>query len=192
MRLRHDEQQRESQRASEAAAYQERYVQAKAGQQAGQDAPGDDADQAELGGPQEHRGQLGLAGLVGEPRLLRAEREGGADAHRDLRDQLHREAGGKSLHQEAGRDQEPAGDHAELPARDVGQNPGRELNDEVREFQHRAEQDQLERVLVPRRDPVHHRRRVRDGDEEALSHLDPDIEVLRIDAGAIAGGARPC
>jgi len=55
----------------------------------------------------------------------------------------------QALHEDAYGLKELAGYHAEPPAHQVSQHPGRQLHDQIGDLHRGAEQDELKRIQVP-------------------------------------------
>jgi hypothetical protein len=100
----------------------------------------------ELLGAQEHPVDAFDADLVGDPGLVGAGGEREADAPQHLGGEDREECGRQPLEQEAGADQHEADDDREPAAVEVGDDAGRDLEEEAGELESGPDEHHLERV----------------------------------------------
>ena len=152
--LPHQEVEGDAQQEREQAAQDDRQVEPDRRQRNAGDHSREPGDLADLRPAQEEAGSTRGPHLFGDPGVLGAVGETRARAPDHLGHEDRPEVGDQALDHEAGADQDGAGDHRQLPAVGVGQQPGGNLEDQAGELEHRAHKEQAERVEVRHHDLV--------------------------------------
>ncbi len=177
--LGHHEDQPHAERDLQEAADHDRHPQLDVREPDRHDDGDESADLTELLGPQEDAGERGLADLTREPRFGCPARERVGDAPEDLCGHDRGDVRVRAFQYEADTHPDVADDDREPPAVDVGDDAGRDLEDEDRGLHERPDEHQLERVQPGGLDPVEGRDREHDGREERAAGRDHEKDEPR-------------
>ncbi|MEU4393008.1 hypothetical protein [Kribbella sp. NPDC023855] len=142
--LPHEDEQRQRGQHHPGTGQQHRQAQTQQAERAGGDDADDPAGELDLLGPDEDRRDLLLADLVGDSGLVGAGGEGEAETPQHLRGENREERRHQPLQQETRADEGEADDDGQPPAVEVGDDAGRDLEQEAGDFERRSDQDELQ------------------------------------------------